>query len=198
MTTCTIKSCVSDFLSQASSPLLVIRIVLSKHPKGQMLVMFWHLRWQTELLSLENFCNIQIEEVTVQHGLDHTSNNSYEVKKSLKVVAPNPVDQVQGTVQTQEKKIVSSDGLCFPSFADHKKLRENSNRLKIDGEGPQYLQWREVMIDKKGEPTNRNYQKLHPEGVMVSIIGGLELHVDQVHGGVRASDVDELHRCVIQ
>jgi len=27
------------FLSQASSPLLVIRIVLSKHPKGQMLVM---------------------------------------------------------------------------------------------------------------------------------------------------------------
>lgn len=39
MTTCTIKSCVSDFLSQASSPLLVIRIVLSKHPKGQMLVM---------------------------------------------------------------------------------------------------------------------------------------------------------------
>lgn len=54
MTTCTIKSCVSDFLSQASSPLLVIRIVLSKHPTGQMLVMFWHLRWQTELLSLEN------------------------------------------------------------------------------------------------------------------------------------------------
>lgn len=92
MTTCTIKSCVSDFLSQASSPLLVIRIVLSKHPTGQMLVMFWHLRWQTELLSLENFCNIQIEEVTVQNGLDHTSNNSYEVKKSLKVVAPNPVD----------------------------------------------------------------------------------------------------------
>lgn len=41
MTTCTIKSCVSDFLSQASSPLLVIRIVLSKHPKGQMLVMFF-------------------------------------------------------------------------------------------------------------------------------------------------------------
>lgn len=48
------------------------------------------------------------------------------------------------------------------------------------------------MIDKKREPTNRDYQELHPEGVMVSIIGGLELHVDQVHGGVRASDVDKL------
>lgn len=55
-----------------------------------------------------------------------------------------------------------------------------------------HLQWREVMIDKEREPTNRNYQELHPEGVMVSIIGGLELHVDQVHGGVRASDVDKL------
>lgn len=48
------------------------------------------------------------------------------------------------------------------------------------------------MIDKKREPTNRNYQELHSEGVVVSIVGGLELHVDQVHGGVRASDVDEL------
>lgn len=47
-----------------------------------------------------------------------------------------------------------------------------------------HLQWREVMIDKKREPTNRNNQKLHSEGVMVSIIGGLELHVDQVHGGI--------------
>lgn len=45
-----------------------------------------------EVTALLTFCNIQIEEVTVQNGLDHTSNNSYEVKKSLKVVAPNPVD----------------------------------------------------------------------------------------------------------
>lgn len=48
------------------------------------------------------------------------------------------------------------------------------------------------MIDKKREPTNRNYQELHSERVVVSIIGGLELHVDQVHGGVRAGDVDKL------
>lgn len=45
-----------------------------------------------EVFALLTFCNIQIEEVTVQNGLDHTSNNSNEVKESLKVVAPNPVD----------------------------------------------------------------------------------------------------------
>lgn len=51
---------------------------------------FYYLKlWVIPILT---FCNIQIEEVTVQNGLDHTSNNSYEVKKSLKIVAPNPVD----------------------------------------------------------------------------------------------------------
>jgi len=45
-----------------------------------------------EVTALLTFCNIQIEEVTVKNCLDHTSNNSYEVKKSLKIVAPNPVD----------------------------------------------------------------------------------------------------------
>lgn len=92
------------------------------------------------------FCNIQIEEVTVEHGLDHAGDDGDEVEEALEVVAPNPVDQVQGTVQTQEEKIVSGDGLCFPSFADHKKLRENSNWFKIDGEGPQYLKGKNTKI----------------------------------------------------
>lgn len=48
------------------------------------------------------------------------------------------------------------------------------------------------MIDKKWESTNRNYQKLHSECIMVSIIGGLKFHVDQIHSGIRASNVDKL------
>lgn len=95
---------------------------------------------QLQVITLLTFCNVQIEEVTVKNSLDHTSNNRYEVKKSLKIVAPNPVDQVQGTVQTQEEKVVSSDGLRFPSFADHKELGENGDRFKVDGESPQYLE----------------------------------------------------------
>lgn len=48
------------------------------------------------------------------------------------------------------------------------------------------------MVDENSETSNRNNQKLHPETVMVSIIGGPELHVDQVDGGIRTADVDHL------
>lgn len=89
MTTCTIKSCVSDFLSQASSPLLVIRIVLSKHPKGQMLVMFWHLRWQTELLSLEN-CNEKWErEESAKQSCDAGEAHTVKMSQGSKPFTPN-------------------------------------------------------------------------------------------------------------
>lgn len=56
-----------------------------------MLIATFH-KLKLEVNALLTFCNIQIEEVTVKNSLDHASNNSYEVKKSLKIVAPNPVD----------------------------------------------------------------------------------------------------------
>lgn len=55
-----------------------------------------------------------------------------------------------------------------------------------------HLQEGEVMVDENCETPNRNHQKLHPETVMVAVIGGPELHVDQVDGGVCTSDVDHL------
>lgn len=89
MTTCTIKSCVSDFLSQASSPLLVIRIVLSKHPKGQMLVMFWHLRWQTELLSLENCKEKWERKQSAKKNCDAGKAHAAKMSKGPKSFTPN-------------------------------------------------------------------------------------------------------------
>lgn len=54
------------------------------------------------------------------------------------------------------------------------------------------LQWREVMVDQEGQTPDRNHQKLHSEGVMVSIVGGLEFDINQVDGGVCTADVDDL------
>lgn len=54
------------------------------------------------------------------------------------------------------------------------------------------LQGREVMVDQEGQPTNRNHQELYSERVMVPIVSCLELQVDQVHSGVRTSNVDDL------
>lgn len=54
------------------------------------------------------------------------------------------------------------------------------------------LQGREVVVNQECQATNRDDQELHSERVVVSIISCLELGVDQVHGGVRTSNVDYL------
>lgn len=48
------------------------------------------------------------------------------------------------------------------------------------------------MIHQESQPTNRDDQELHSKRVMIPIICRLELKVDQVHGGIRTSDVDNL------
>lgn len=48
------------------------------------------------------------------------------------------------------------------------------------------------MVDEHGETPHRNDQELHPEAVVVAVIGGPELDVDQVDRGVRTADVDHL------
>ena len=50
------------------------------------------------------------------------------------------------------------------------------------------------MVDEEGQASDGHNQELHPERVVVSVIRGLELGVDQVDRGVRTSDVDELKR----
>lgn len=54
------------------------------------------------------------------------------------------------------------------------------------------LERRELMIDKKREAAHRDHQELHAERIMIPIVRCLEFHVDQVHRGVGAGDVDEL------
>lgn len=54
------------------------------------------------------------------------------------------------------------------------------------------------MVDKEGQSSNRYDQELYPERVMVTIIGSLELCVDQVHCSVRTANVDDLHRSVVE
>lgn len=57
-----------------------------------------------------------------------------------------------------------------------------------------YLKGGKVMIDEHRQTPDRDHQELHPEAVVIAVIGGPELGVDQVDGGVRAADVDHLER----
>lgn len=54
------------------------------------------------------------------------------------------------------------------------------------------------MVDENSKTPNGNNQELHSETVVVAIIGGPELHVDQVNCGICTTDVDHLHACVIE
>ena len=85
------------------------------------------------------FRDVQVEEVTVQDGLDNAGHHSNEVEEALEVEAPDPVDEVQGAVEAQEEQVVGGDGLCLPGLADHEELRQDGHRLQVDGEGPQDL-----------------------------------------------------------
>lgn len=85
------------------------------------------------------FCNIQIEEIAVQDGLHNTSDDGNHVKESLKVEPPYPVDEVQGSVESEEEQVVGGDGLSFAGLADHEKLRQDGHWLQVDGERPQNL-----------------------------------------------------------
>lgn len=58
--------------------------------------------------------------------------------------------------------------------------------------GRTHLEESEVVVDENSKTPDRNNQELHSETVMVAIVGGPELHVDQVDGGIRTTDVDHL------
>ena len=53
------------------------------------------------------------------------------------------------------------------------------------------------MVDKEGQSSHRHHQELHPERVMVAVVGGLKFDVDEIYSGVGGKDVDDLHECII-
>lgn len=156
------------------------------------------LRRQAQLLAFQHFSDIKVEEVTVEDGLHQTGHNGDHVKEAFEVETPDPVEEVEGPIHAQAEQVVGGDGLCLARLADHEELRQDRHRLQIDGERPQDLQEREVVVDENGKATDGNNQELHSETVVVAVVGGPELCVDQVDCGVRTTDVDHLHACVIE
>lgn len=70
-------------------------------------------------MSQHTFRNVQVEEVAIKNCLDNSGDHGNEVKEALKVETPDPVDQIQSTIEAKEEQIVGGDGLRLPSLADH-------------------------------------------------------------------------------
>lgn len=173
----------------------------SPHPPesaGSLRLLLCVLRRQAQLLAFQHFGDIKVEEVTVEDSLDQTGHDGDQVKEAFKVETPDPVEEIEGPIHAQAEQVVGGDRLRLASLADHEQLRQDCHRLQVDGERPQDLQESEVVVDENSKTPDRNDQELHSETVMVAIVGGPELHIDQVDGGVRTADVDHLHACVIE
>ena len=73
------------------------------------------------------FGDVEVEEVAVEDRLDQACHDGDEVEEALEVEAPDPVDEVQGSVEAQEEQVVGGDGLRLPGLADHEELRQDGH-----------------------------------------------------------------------
>ena len=71
------------------------------------------------------FSDIQIEEVAVKNGLNAAGDDCYEVEEPFHVVAVDPVENVQCSVDAERKQIMTGNGLRLASLTYHEQLRKN-------------------------------------------------------------------------
>jgi len=92
------------------------------------------------------FGYVQVEEVTVENGLNTARHNRDEIKEPIKVVAIDPVEDVETAVDTEGKQVMTRDSLRLARLADHEQLRENRDRFQIDGKRPEELKKEKKML----------------------------------------------------
>jgi len=113
-------------------------------------------------------------------------------------VPVHPVEQVEGAVRSQGEEVVARDGLGLAGSADQEELRQDGHRFQVDGEGPEHLHDRKLVVDHQREQGARHQQKFDAEGVVVVVVGGLKLDVHQVHRGTGRGQEEHLHHRVVQ
>lgn len=72
--------------------------------------------------------------------MNDPGNNGNSIVVTFPVVSINPIEEIEGPVRTEGKKVVRRDALRLAGFAHHKQLRQNSDRFQINAERPQNLQ----------------------------------------------------------
>ena len=134
------------------------------------------LSWKHDLLAGHDLGNVEIEEVAVEHSLDHSGHDGDDVVEGLVVVAEDPVDDVEAAVTAEGEQVVAGDRLGLPRLGDHEQLGQDGDALQVDGEGPQDLHHAELVVDDKTEEDAGAKEELNPECVVVAVIGRLSLH----------------------
>ena len=135
------------------------------------------LCWKNNLFSCHDFCDVEIEEVTVEDGLDDPGHDSDDVIETLEVEAVDPVENVESAVGAEREEIVAGDGLGLAGLGDHEELGQDGDTLQVDGEGPEDLHHAELVVDDQRQQDAGAEQELHAEGVVVTIVGRLKISI---------------------
>ena len=92
---------------------------------------------------------------------------------------------------------MAGDSLGLASLGDHKQLGQDGDGLQVDGEGPEDLHDAPLVVEQHGQQGRGSNQKLHTEGVVITIVGSFKFEVHEIHGGSRTRDEEDLHDCVV-
>lgn len=128
------------------------------------------LGWKLEFFALQDLRDVEIEEVAVEDGLDAAGDDGDDVVESLRVVSPDPVEDVKTAVGAKSEEIVAGDRLGLAGLADHEELGEDGHALQVDGESPEDLHDTELVVNHQCQENAGTKQELHPEGVVITII----------------------------
>ena len=82
-----------------------------------------------ELLSLEIFGDVEIEEIAIENSLDASGNDGDDVIETFAVVSEDPVEDVEATIGAESKQVVASNALGFSGLGHHKKLGQDGHTL---------------------------------------------------------------------
>ena len=130
--------------------------------------------WKNNLLACHHLGDVQVEEVTVEDGLNDPGYNGDGIVEILIVIAVDPVEDVEATVRAESKEIVAGDGLRLAGLADHEELGEDGDTLQVDGECPEDFHHRELMVEPQSQEEAGYEQELYSEAVVVRLIFGLK------------------------
>lgn len=152
---------------------------------------------------------IVVKEIGIQQRLNHPTNvyNPVMLVVGLRVGSVDPVENVQGSVGTHEKDVVSGQVLHLAVALQDNQLGHDGNALQQNTKSPQEFHHRKVgnsrsdEMNEKGQDTTGGRRKLPMQkGILSLFVGALDwfLEFDGVNDRRSRSNVNQFHNRVVE
>lgn len=150
-----------------------------------------------ELLAVEDFCKVDVEEVEVKPGLHQSSCDSYGIHHVLRKVSIYPVGKVQSTIKTQSGQVVRCNCLRLASTLQHEQLGENGDRFEIYGECPEDFTWLERVVEYQRKKEGWPKEVFNLERVNGGVVRWTETVFHEVEDVTTAANEENLHHEIV-